>query len=237
VVARAIQPRPTLGISVVRMADRLILSHYQSVAEVGVYAFAATFINTLYSFTAGVVFITFGPRIFAAHNRDHEKRRDLLQTYMLKAALAGFVLPVLALCLLARPLIALLARPEYLPATSVLPTLGLASVILILGYPANYALMLQHRVKLLAAIDVVGMSAGLAANFVLIPRYSYHGAAIAGCIGMAVTAVLQYVYSGALARFDTQALFSMTEERALVRGMWVRVRRVWPGSRPGGDST
>jgi O-antigen/teichoic acid export membrane protein len=217
---------PTLGVTSVRMADRFFLSHYRSVAEVGVYAFGATFINTAYSFTAGVIFSTFGPRIFAAHNRGNLERRDLLQTYMLKAALVGFGVPLIAICFLARPLIGFVAKPEYLAAVGVLPILGLSSVALIIGYPANYILMLQHRVKLLAAIDVVGMAAGIAANVVLIPKYSYYGAAAAGCFGLTVTAVLQYAFSGAWRHFKTSAMFSLSEEMDLARRFLQRLRRV-----------
>jgi len=215
---------PTIGVSAVRLGDRLILSHYNSVAEVGVYSFASVFLNTLYSFTAGVIFGTFGPRIFAAHNRGDHAKRDMLQTYMLKVALLGFVVPYGMLCLAAKPLVELLARPEYARAASVLPIMGLSSVALIVGYPANYLLMLNNRVGLLATLDVAGIIVGLTANFILIPRYSYFGAAVAGFIGMTTTVVLQYAFSNMFRFLRPDVFFSLKEEMSVFRRCVSRVR-------------
>jgi O-antigen/teichoic acid export membrane protein len=215
---------PTMGVNSVRLADRLILSHYGSVADVGVYSLAAVFINTLYSFTAGIMSVTFGPRIFAAHNRGDFASRDMLQTYMLKAALVGFVVPYLALCLTGKSLIVLLARPDYLQAAGVLPLLGLSSIVLIVGYPANFLLTLQNRVVLLAVLDVAGMAVGVTANFLLIPHYSYFGAATAGVLGLATTAFLQYACSGMLSRFQPSLIFSLRAELGIVRHCVRRVR-------------
>ena len=217
---------PTMGVSSVRFADRLILSHYRSVADVGVYAFAAVFINTLYSFTAGIISTTFGPRIFAAHNRGDYAQRDVLQTYMLKTAVVCFAVPYIALCLGARPLISLLARPDYLRAVGVLPLVGLSSLVLIVGYPANFMLTLQNRVVLLAGIDVVGMLVGLTANFVLIPRYSYFGAAAAGALGLTITAALQYVCSRTWMHIRLDLIFSAHEEISVLRRCVQLVREV-----------
>ncbi|HEV3139404.1 MAG TPA: oligosaccharide flippase family protein [Vicinamibacterales bacterium] len=214
---------PTLGVNSVRLADRLILSHYGSVADVGVYSLAAVLVNTLYSFTAGIIATTFGPRIFAAHNRGDERSRDALQTYMIKIALIGFVLPYLALCFGARPLVTLLARPDYARAVGVVPILGLTSIVLIVGYPANFMLTLQNRVMLLAALDVAGMVVSLAANFLLIPRYSYFGAAVAGVVGVSTTAALQYVFSNMLARLRPDLIFSFREEWSVLRRAQARL--------------
>ncbi|HZR22183.1 MAG TPA: oligosaccharide flippase family protein [Vicinamibacterales bacterium] len=216
---------PTMGVNSVRLADRLILSHYASVAEVGIYSLAAVFINTLYSFTAGIISATFGPRIFAAHNRGDERQRDRLQTYMLKIAVVGFAVPYLILCVTAKQLFPLVARPDYIRAAGVLPIVGLSSIILIIGYPANYMLTLQNRVVLLATLDVVGMVIGIGANFLLIPRFSYYGAALSGVIALATTATFQYMYSHMLSRLNFRAIFSLREEMALFRQCVARLRQ------------
>ena len=105
-----------------------------------------------------------------------------------------------------------------------IPLLGLSSIVLIVGYPANFLLTLQNRVVLLAALDVAGMAVGLTANFLLIPRYSYFGAAAAGVLGMATTASLQYVCSGMLRRFQPALIFSIDTELSMFRQLVRRVR-------------
>lgn len=215
---------PTLGVTTMRMADRFVLSHYRSPADVAVYAFAAVFINTLYSFTAGVIVATFGPRIFTAHNQHDHARRDMLQTYMLKAALASFIVPYIVLCLTARPLIHLLDRPEYIGAVGVLPFMGISSLLLIAGFPANYMLTLQNRVGRLALIDAGGMIVALTANLLLVPRYSYYGAAMAGALGCGTSVFLQYAASGTLHALRPRIFFSLREEAALVRRLGRHLR-------------
>lgn len=215
---------PTIGVNSARFADRLILSHYGSVADVGVYSFAAVFVNTLYSFSAGVICGTFGPRIFAAHNRGDYARRDMLQTYMLKIALGCFVAPLIIMCFAARPFVVLLARPEYAGAAVVMPLLGVSSLILVLGYPASYLLTLKNRVVLLAGIDIVGTLVGLGSDLVLIPRYSYFGAAIGAILGLATTASLQYAFSGMFSLLKPEVIFSLHEEMSVMRRCVRRLR-------------
>lgn len=208
---------PAISEYSLRLADRFLLSHYSSVRDVGVYSFAVVFVNTLYSFTAGVIFGTIGPRIFAAHNRRDFVHRDILQTYMLKSALVCFGIPCVVLALIAGPLIGLLARPDYTPAVGVMPLLGVSFALLIVGYPAHFLLSLHNRVLLVAALDVVGMIVGIVSNVLLIPRYSYMGAASASVIGFATTTVLKCAWSGMLGTLRLDLLLSIREESVLVR--------------------
>jgi O-antigen/teichoic acid export membrane protein len=217
---------PALAEYGLRLADRMLLAHFRTVAEVGVYSFAAVFLNTLYSFTAGVVCGAFGPRIFAAHNLGDYHRRDVLQTYMLKVALGGFLIAYVLLWASAGWLVTALARPEYAPAVRLIPLMGLSSLLLVVTYPANYLLTLNNRVVLMAAIDVAGVLAAIASNLVLIPRFSYYGAAIAAIIALTITTALKYGFSGMLGHFHPGVVWSLAEERVLLQQCVRRLRAV-----------
>lgn len=207
---------PALSVYVLKLADRPMLSHYASLADVGVYAFAFAIVNTLYSFTAGVVFSTLVPRVIAAHNAGDLRQRDALQTFMLKGAVLAFVVPAGAVFLLARPLLLLVAREEYLAAAGVMPLVGVAFLLIILAYPAHSLLTMGDRVKTLALIELVGMGCGLTGNLLLIPQFSYWGAAIASAVGFAVTLLLKWIASGMVGALRMDVLFTFRDERAAI---------------------
>jgi len=215
---------PAISIFSLRLADRPILSHYVSLAEVGIYSFAYTLLNTVYSFTAWVVFNTFNPRVYAAHNTGEFVWRDVLQTYMLKAAMVSFVIPTVALFVFARPLIGVVAQADYLPAATVLPAVAVSFLMIIIGYPAHTLLTLQDRVMALALIDVIGMAIGLGGNFVLIPVWSYWGAAAASVVGLGTAAVLKYACTDMLGRIRFDVFFSLHDERELLKSSLRRLR-------------
>jgi O-antigen/teichoic acid export membrane protein len=208
---------PSVSQYSLRLSDRFLLAHYASVNDVGVYSLALTLLNTLYSFTAGVIFSAVGPRIFAAHNQGAYDRRDVLQTYMLKAGLVCFGMLAVMVSILAGPVIMMLARPDYAGAVRVIPIVSVSFGFLILGYPAHFLLSLQNRVVLTAVLDVIGMLIGIAANVLLIPRFSFIGAAVASVIGFAATTTLKFVWSGMGRTLRTDVLFSLREEMALLR--------------------
>ena len=218
---------PAIGEYSLRLADRLVLVHFHSAADVGVYSFAAVFVNTIYSFTAGVVCGAFGPRIFAAHNGDARERRDVLQSYMLKISLSCFLIAFTLLWLGIGPLVDILARPEYRAAASLIPIMGISMMLLVIAYPANFMLMLRNRVLLIAAIDLTGMALGLAVNLALVPRFSYYGAAVGSVIGLSMTTVLKYWLSGVHKHLQPAVLWSIAEERLVLQQWLRRVRQVF----------
>ncbi len=207
----------SLSVDALRLVDRSMLSHMHGLKEVGVYAFAFTFVNTLYTFTAWAVFKAFGPRIFAAHNTGAIEERDLLQTYMIKASLAGFVVSLLGFMCVAGPLIRAIARPDYAGAVHVLPLLGLSYILMIVSYPAHYVLLMQNRVKTVVVIDLIGMAVAVTVDLLLIPHWSYMGAATGSIAGYATVAVSKYIASDALSALRKDALFSFGREVAFLR--------------------
>jgi len=207
---------PSISFYALKLADRFILSSFWGLKEVGLYSFAYTFVNMLYTFTAWAVFNSFGPRIIAAHNSGDIKHRDLLQTYMLKVSSVSFLVGLVALMVLYDPIISAFARPEYRAAARVLPLLALSQIIIIFAYPAGNMLFMQNRVRASAAMDIVGMGVGIGANLLLIPRWSYMGAAVASTMGFGAVLIGKYAISGALSSLRMDVLFSVEDELRLV---------------------
>jgi O-antigen/teichoic acid export membrane protein len=207
---------PGLSFCVLKLADRFLLSYFRSLWEVGLYSFAYSFLNTLYSFSALVVLTTMLPYIIAAHNREETERRDFLLTLALKHSLLAFGAGAVVLLAFSRPILLLVGRAEYLPSSGVLPLLVLSFLTIIIAYPAHYLLMLENRTVLLMGIDLAAVFIGLVLDFLLIPRYSYYGAAAASAVGFGAVAIVKIMCSRAWRHIRFREIVSLRREQELV---------------------
>ncbi len=219
---------PGLSFYVLKLADRFILSHYRSLADVGLYSFAYGLLNTIYSFSVLVILNTFLPYVFEAHNRADRTRRNFLLTYTFKACLAAFGAGAAILLTFSHLILKLLARQEYLASRQVLPLLAVGFLMIIAAYPGQNLLLLQNRTVLLMCIDMTGLVIGLALDFLLIPRYSFWGAAVASALAFGLVAILKLVYSRAWREISVRDLFSLQFELRLV-SLYLRSRKLTRG--------
>lgn len=164
--------------------DLLILGHYRSTAEVGVYG-AASRIVTVGTFALQAVRLAIAPHISAMLTRDdREGARTLYQTatwwlmgiswplFLTLAAFAPFLLGVFG--------------PEFAAGQTALLILSLAmlvnlgtgnvSMVLLMGGKSGWQLLNQG----------VSLAVNIALNLWLIPRYGMSGAAIAWGVAIAL---------------------------------------------------
>jgi O-antigen/teichoic acid export membrane protein len=207
---------PGLSFYVLKLADRFLLSYIRSLWEVGLYSFAYSFLNTLYSFSALVVLTTMLPYVIAAHNREETEYRNLLLTLALKNSLLAFGAGAGVLLAFSRPILLFVGRSEYLPSSGVLPLLVLSFLTIIIAYPAHYLLMLENRTVLLMGIDLAALSIGVVLDFLLIPRYSYYGAAAASAVGFGAVAIVKIMCSRAWRHIRFREIISFRREQDLV---------------------
>lgn len=203
---------PGLSFYVLKLADRFILSHFRSLSEVGLYSFAYSFLNTLYSFSALVVLNTLLPYAVKAHNEEDKERRNFLLTCALKNSLFIFGVGAAVLLLFSRPILGIVGRQEYVASVGVLPMLVLGFVMIIVAYPGHYLLLLRKRTVPLMVIDLTGLAIGLGFDLLLIPRYSYYGAAVASAVGFGVVAIAKIIWSRAWRQIQFRELFSWRRE-------------------------
>ena len=105
-------------------------------------------------------------------------------------AITTVMLPVGATFLLfGGPILELLYGTEFGPATASLHWLGGAAALYGLSYFSGVLLLGQDRTRILAAVTGCVMIENIALNLVVIPRFSYTGAAAATTITEATTAV------------------------------------------------
>jgi O-antigen/teichoic acid export membrane protein len=94
----------------------------------------------------------------------------------------GIGLILLAVSLLSRPIVAVLAAPEFGEAADVLPWLCLAFFLFTLHSVLRVPALLHHRTVSVAMNSVVAAVVNVLANVALIPRFGILGAAIASVI-------------------------------------------------------
>lgn len=184
----------SVGVLLNGYADRLAIQHRQSLAAVGVYGVGFRIAVVVTLLLIGVQNAT-SPHIVARH-ADPETPRDLARVFRLFWA-AGCV-TILALSVLAEPLVRLLAAPAYFGAALVVPFLVSATFLAGL-YVFAPGPMIVGRTRVYAIVNVAAGLLNLGLAFLLVPSLGIRGAGIATLVSsivvfVATMAVSQRLY-------------------------------------------
>lgn len=164
--------------------DLLILGHFRSAAEVGIYG-AASRIVTVGTFALQAVRLAIAPHISAMLTRqDREGARALYQTATWW--LMAISWPVFLALATFAPLVLGVFGPEFVAGQTALLILSLAmlvnlgtgnvSMVLLMGGKSGWQLLNQG----------VSLAANIALNLWLIPRHGMNGAAVAWGVAIAI---------------------------------------------------
>lgn len=105
----------------------------------------------------------------------------------------GIGLILLAVSLLARPIVRVLAAPEFAEAAEVLPWLCLAFFLFTLHSVLRVPALLHHRTVSIARNSVVAAIVNVVANLALIPLFGIQGAAFASVLTYATFSAIGYL--------------------------------------------
>jgi len=155
--------------------DTLMLSLMKPPADVGIYGVAYKILESLIFFPALFVGLIM-PLLskYALVNQAEFKRvaqrgLDILLIFAMPMAFGGLVL--------SGPIIALIAGSGFGEAAGVLDILIFATAIIFLGSLFSNMIIALEKQKALAKIYAIGALINFGANLILIPRFSYWGAA------------------------------------------------------------
>jgi O-antigen/teichoic acid export membrane protein len=160
--------------------DVLLLAYFHSPKEVGLYDIAAK----IYEISTTLPHL-FGGLIMPLMTRDYGLNWDRYVSRLggaLAAVIAVVVAVVILLAYYAEEIAVLLAGPTFKATAGPLRILGIAIAMAAPAYTLRFAAMAaghQHRMLL---VDIVGVACGLSAYWLLIPSWSYLGAAIGKCV-------------------------------------------------------
>lgn len=191
--------RDALGIGVVSMigllhlrADAILLSLLKPPADVGIYAVAFRFVEQAF-FLPGLLVAAVFP-ILARYVHHRDDRLALVVDRTFRVLVLGAISVTIALIVLAPIIVRLVATSAYDDAIAPARILSIALIFVFAG-PVFYNLLFAvNRQRELILIGIGAVTLNVALNLVLIPRYSYNGAAIATliseCVGFLGTFVV-----------------------------------------------
>ena len=173
-------------------ADRLILQHYRSMDEVGLYSLAYTFGMMMFLVTASVA-QAWSPVFYRMASQGEAKRpaigRMLAAILLLLGAVAVFGLAI------ANPFIRGVLDPRYWQAGRLVP-------LVIGGYlfHAVFALFQMcalhaRKAQFVWVVSILALAVNLVLNFAWDPKWGMYGAACATTVAYAVESLLMYLYA------------------------------------------
>jgi O-antigen/teichoic acid export membrane protein len=173
-------------------ADRFFLQHYSTVSTVGVYALG-------YKFGYMLSFLLIQPfmMIWGARMYEVAKRQD--SGLVFSKVVAYFTLLMstvaLAMSLVIKDVIAIVATQQFHDAYKVVPAVALAYVFYGMSYYFQTGIYISKKTTYLGLMGAICASANIALNFWLIPRYWAMGAAWATALSFLLMAVVAYIFS------------------------------------------
>ncbi|MDP2933012.1 MAG: flippase [bacterium] len=171
-------------------ADTLFLSVLKPAEDVGVYGLSYKFLEVLLAFPAmfaGLIMPFLAKHAFS----EWDKYRLYLQKSF-DAILLAVVPMVTVVFFYARPIVNLVGGQIYADADRVLKILILATAVIYLGNLLGYTVVALDSQKKMVWGYFWGMIIGLSSYIILIPRFSYFGAAIGTVIVEVVVATYAY---------------------------------------------
>lgn len=163
--------------------DTILIGHYLTRDQVGIYNSGFILSQLLASLLNAVAFI-YMPVITSMQARGAEE--DIKEIYRsITKWLFIITFPLFALVLLfPREILGIFFGSSYTEAGNALRFLALGELVNVLFGPVGMTLVAKGRTDMLMAGSVVGVSANIALNIVLIPRFGIEGAAVASCISL-----------------------------------------------------
>ena len=190
---------------IVQNTDRFMIMRFMSLEALGIYALAIKFGQLLRILIVQSFQLGFGAFRFSIIHQDNAK--DMISRiatyYLLLVTASG-----LAISLLCKEVIAVMATPEYSAAAVVVPVIMLAISTGCLGYIFQTGVLFEKTTGKLVKVSFVEASALIGLDLLLIPTYGYMGAA-AATVGSALAQLVAiYVVSQRLypVRYDFRRL-------------------------------
>lgn len=179
---------PGLMVAVYAQTDKIMLKQCLGETELACYS-AAMSISHVWCFVLSALIDSCYPEITRAHHEGKEKfRQKNRQLYCVVFYLAGVVSA--AMCVMARPLVALLYGRHYLDAAGPLRILSWSIGFSYLGVARNAWVVCENRQGRLVWVYLSGAVVNVGLNLLLIPRWGAEGAAAASLAAQAVTALI-----------------------------------------------
>ena len=180
------------AVFIMTLGGRYVLQHSAGSTAVGLYSLAGTFATILVQFGNKPFMLVWESERFkiAEHpDRDAMYAKGFVVLNILLLSVA------VAIGLLVRDFLAIMADPAYGPAAGLVPIVVAAYILQCWTMSQDVGILLTERTRYVAVANWVASGVAVAGFLLLIPRYEAYGAAWATFIAFAVRWALTYHFS------------------------------------------
>jgi len=189
-------------------SDRYIVSYFLGVAAAGIYSSAYAMAGYAIFVVSPLGLVLF-PTITKSYNEGNIGETRSYLKYALKFSMMITIPSAFGLAILAKPLLAILTRPEFVAGSIVVPFVAFAYLILVLCQICNYIMYIHNRTHLVMWLSGTSAVLNIILNVLLIPLLGIMGAAIATFISYAILSLLTLMLSRRYLKFDLSLLFML----------------------------
>ena len=182
-------PLVPVGLSslLLTMADRYFLKHFSTIDQVGLYSLGYH-IGMVMLLVENAFQLAWPPQRFAIAKQPNAKHQfSRILTYYLLAF--GFL--AMALSLLAKELLMIMATPKFYPAAAVVPLIALSYIFSGVRHMTNTGLAIMNKNYYVPPIILGSALLNLGLNYILIPPYGMMGAAWATILSYLIFVIVQ----------------------------------------------
>lgn len=160
--------------------DTLILFYFKGATDVGIYSVAYRVLET--TLFAGSYLASSLKPLFATSVEDNKEKSERMLSQSL-TFLLFMALIVTTICIsVPKEIILFLSNDQFVSGTSALTILGFATIFIYLSGVLGEIMIAKDMRKILLIISIFILAFNISLNMILIPRYSYIGAASATLI-------------------------------------------------------
>jgi len=171
--------------------DTIMLSLMKPAADVGIYNLGYKFLESLLFFPAmfiGLVMPLMSKYALSAREKFKKITQESLNVLLI------FTIPlIIGTLFVSERIVVLIAGQDFILSARILDILIIAAGIIFLGVLFSNMIISLEKQKKLAYIYGLGALLNLAVNFILIPKYTYYGAAWATVLTELVVTILMVV--------------------------------------------
>ncbi len=179
---------PGLMVSIYGYADKFMLKHMLSEADVGYYSTAVALCG-MWCFVLSAIIDSMTPSIMQSHKTDKaqfekaNKRLYAIVFYVSVVVSCGF-------CIFGELIVSILYGAEYMPTVSPLRAITWYTAFSYLGVARNAWVVCENKQKYLKYIYISAAVCNVVLNFVFIPLWGATGAAVASLITQVLTTMV-----------------------------------------------
>jgi O-antigen/teichoic acid export membrane protein len=200
-------PNSTLA-WIIALSDRYIIGYFIGAAAAGIYN-AAYSIGNYASFLLIPIGIVLYPTVAKLYDEKKLNETRNYLSYTVKYLMMISIPAAFGLSILAKPLLQILATPEFVPGATVVPFVALGAVISTLYQISEYIILLVKKTWLLTMLLSISAALNIILNVILVPRMGILGAAVATLIVYGILGILTLIVTRRYLKFDISMPFML----------------------------